>query len=113
MLLSIKCRKRFRTLCEDLEATSAARFQHYLGKNSRELKMFSTGLLKEWIKLHNKDLNGLYCSPHIVLVIQSIRIRLAGHVARMGYRRANTGFWWRNLKERDHFGDPGVDGRIT
>jgi hypothetical protein len=23
-----------------------------------------------------------------------------------------TGFWWGNLREGDHLGDPGVDGRI-
>jgi len=27
----------------------------------------------------------------------------------MGKRR---GFWWGNMKERDHLGEPGVDGRI-
>jgi len=27
-------------------------------------------------------------------------------------REAYTGFWCGNLNERDHFGDPGVDGRI-
>jgi hypothetical protein len=35
-----------------------------------------------------------------------------GHVARMGRGEAYTGFWWGNLKERDHLGNPGVDGRI-
>jgi hypothetical protein len=23
-----------------------------------------------------------------------------------------TGYWWGNLREGDHWGDPGVDGRI-
>jgi hypothetical protein len=35
-----------------------------------------------------------------------------GHVAHMGKRKTYTGFWWGNLRERDHLRDPGVDGRI-
>jgi len=42
-------------------------------------------------KLHNEELNDLYCSPNIVRVIKSRRMRWAGHVARMGERR---GVYW-------------------
>jgi hypothetical protein len=38
-------------------------------------------------KLHNEELNGLYCSPTIVWVIKSRRMRWAGNVARVGKGR--------------------------
>ena len=40
----------------------------------------------EW-RLHNEELNDLYCSPNIVRVIKSRRMRWARHVARMGEER--------------------------
>jgi hypothetical protein len=40
-----------------------------------------------WRKLHNDGFNDLYCSPNIVRVNKSRRIRWTGHVARMGERR--------------------------
>ena len=40
----------------------------------------------EWRKLHNEELTDLYCSPNIVRVIKSRRIRWAGHVACVGER---------------------------
>jgi hypothetical protein len=30
----------------------------------------------------------------------------------MGRRDVHTGFWWGDLREGDHLGDPGIDGRI-
>jgi len=41
----------------------------------------------EWRELHNEELNDLYCSPNIIRVTKSRRMRWAGHVARMGERR--------------------------
>jgi hypothetical protein len=38
----------------------------------------------EWRRLHNVKLNDLYCSPNIVHVLKSRKMRWAGHVARMG-----------------------------
>jgi len=39
---------------------------------------------REWRKLHNEELNGLYCSPNNVRVINSRRTRWVVHVARVG-----------------------------
>jgi len=66
----------------------------------------------EWRKLHNEELNGLYSSPNIVRAIKSRRMRWAGHVARMGEERWCIGSWWGNRRERDQWGDLGVDGLI-
>jgi hypothetical protein len=40
-----------------------------------------------WRKLQNDELHSLYSSPNIFRVITSRRMRLAGHVARMGEGR--------------------------
>jgi hypothetical protein len=45
------------------------------------------GVTGEWRKLHYDELNDLYCSPNIVRMLKSRRIRWAGRVARMGERK--------------------------
>jgi hypothetical protein len=53
----------------------------------------------------------IYTYIYTIYYIKSIRMRLVGHVARMR-GQVHTGFWWGNLKERDHLEDKGADGKI-
>jgi hypothetical protein len=40
-----------------------------------------------WRKLHNEELHNLYSLPSIIRIIKLRRVRLAGHVSRMGEKR--------------------------
>jgi hypothetical protein len=93
-------------------------------REERRLRVFENRVLRrvfgpkrdevtgEWRKQHNEELNDLYSSPNIVRVIKSRRMRWARHVARMGRVKMYTGFCWVNLREREHWEDSGIDGRI-
>ena len=53
------------------------------------------------------------CIPHQTFrVIRPRRMICGDHIALWGRGKLYTGFWWGNLRERDHLEDRGVDGRI-
>ena len=93
-------------------------------REERKLRVFENMVLRrifgprrdevtvEWRRLHYEELNDLYCSPNIVRVIKLRRMRWAGHVARMGEERGAYTVLVGNRRERDHWGDLGVDGWI-
>ena len=66
----------------------------------------------EWRRLHNEELIDLYCSPNIVRVIKSRRMRWAGHVALMGEERGVYRVLVGKPQGRRTLGDLGVDGWI-
>lgn len=49
-------------------------------------------------KQDNEKLHAVYFSPETVTVVKSRRMRLVGHLARMGEK--NSAFRWGILKER-------------
>jgi hypothetical protein len=62
-------------------------------------------------KLHTDELHSLCSSPNIVRMIESRRLRWAGHVTRMGDGRGVSGFWLGGPKVREHWKDLDVLGR--
>jgi hypothetical protein len=93
-------------------------------REEHRLRVFENTVLKRkfgrksekdglWKNLHNDELHSLYSSPNIVRMIKSRMMRWARHVARMGRGEVFTGFWLGGPKERDHWKDLGVGGRIT
>jgi hypothetical protein len=66
-------------------------------------------VIREWRKLYHKELYGLYFSPVDILVL-TLRDRdeHMGLTGRVGIR---TGFWGRNLKNRDRLEYIILDGR--
>jgi hypothetical protein len=51
-------------------------------------------------KLHNEELNDLYCLPNIVRVIKWGRMRWAGHLARTGERKNAYRIFMGKTKEK-------------
>ena len=93
-------------------------------REERRLRVFENKVLRrifvskrdevtgEWRKLHNKELSDLYCSPNIVRVIKSRRLRWAVHVAVMGERRGVYRVLVGKPEGKNHLEDTGIDGRI-
>jgi hypothetical protein len=58
-----------------------------------------------WRKLHN-ELQNLYSAPSIIRMIKSRRMRLSGHVARIGGRRSAYGISMGKPERRRSLGRP-------
>ena len=65
---------------------------------------------RERRRLYNEESYDLYCSPNVIWVMKSRRMRRAGHIVHMGDRRGANGFWWKKLGYRDQWEHLGLYG---
>jgi len=119
---SWRCRRG--TICTALRNIGNLKFMLLTTKKKRRQMVFENRVLRrnfgpkgdeaigEWRKLHNEELNDLYCSLNIIRVIKSRRMRWAQHTNIWGRGEVHRMFWWGYRRGRDHLEDPGVDGRI-
>jgi hypothetical protein len=69
-------------------------------------------IARGWRRLHNEELHNLYASPNITRVIESRRMRWAGHVARMGDIRNAYNILVGKPERKIPIGKTGVDGKM-
>jgi hypothetical protein len=58
-------------------------------------------VLGGWRELHNEELHNLYCSPSVIRMIKSKRMRWAAYIARMRKKRNEySDFAW-NIRRKE------------
>jgi len=86
-----------------------------LACNIDEVQIIQKSFLRISPKKKTKSISNK-ALKNIAIYIYIYRMRWAGHVARMGegrvVHRGNIFPLWGNLREREFWGDPDVDGRI-
>jgi hypothetical protein len=85
--------------CETLSLTLREEHRLRVFENRMLKRIFrpkKEEVIEGWRKLHNEELHNLYCSPSIIRIIKSSRMRWAGHVHEWGRRGRRIGFCWGN-----------------
>jgi hypothetical protein len=91
--------------CETLSLTLREKHRLRVFENRELRKIFGRRRYEVaggWRKLHNKELYELYPSSSIIRIIKLMRMRWAGHVARMGKSGTRVGCWWESQRERGY-----------
>jgi len=70
------------------------------------------GVTEDWKRLQKEEFYALHSSPNIVHMIKSEEWDMQGIWHVWETATVNTGFWWGQLREKGHFEDLDVVGRI-